>query len=127
MAAEKEIEGAQACLDAFMLAFNARDLVAWEKTFNFPSIRLASNTMVMIDGPGWHKPDLFEKSLGDGWHHSAWERREIIHAGADKVHIDTRFARYRADNSVIGHFDSIYIVTLEEGRWGIKCRSSFAP
>ena len=127
MAAEKEIEGAQACLDAFMLAFNARDLVAWEKTFNFPSIRLASNTMVMIDGPGWHKPELFEKSLGDGWHHSAWERREIIHAGADKVHIDTRFARYRADNSMIGHFDSIYIVTLEERRWGIKCRSSFAP
>jgi len=127
MAAEKEIEGAQACLDAFMLAFNARDLVAWEKTFNFPSIRLASNTMVMIDGPGWHKPDLFEKSLGDGWHHSAWERREIIHAGADKVHIDTRFGRYRADNSVIGHFDSIYIVTLEERHWGIKCRSSFAP
>ena len=127
MAAENEIEGAQACLDAFMLAFNARDLVAWEKTFNFPSIRLASNTMVMIDGPGWHKPELFEKSLGDGWHHSAWERREIIHAGVDKVHIDTRFARYRADNSVIGHFDSIYIVTLDEGHWGIKCRSSFAP
>ena len=127
MTTGKAIEGAQACLDAFMLAFNARDLVAWEKTFNFPSIRLASNTMVMIDGPGWHKPDLFEKSLGDGWHHSVWERREIIHAGADKVHIDTRFARYRADNSVIGHFDSIYIVTLEEGHWGIKCRSSFAP
>lgn len=110
-----------------MTAFNARDLQAWEKTFNFPSIRFASNEMAVIDGPGWHKPDLFDRNLGDGWHHSAWDRREIIHAGDDKVHIDTQFTRYRADGSIIGAFDSIYIVTCEAGHWGIKCRSSFAP
>jgi hypothetical protein len=78
---------AMACLDAFMTAFNARDIKAFEQTFNFPSIRLASNT----------------------------------------VHIDTRFTRYRKDGSVIGGFDSIYVVTCEEGHWGIKARSSFAP
>jgi hypothetical protein len=61
------------------------------------------------------------------WHHSAWERRALIHAGADKVHIDTRFTRYRADGSVIGAFDSIYVVTCENGHWGVKARSSFAP
>jgi|TARA_R110002096_G_scaffold7796_14_gene33317 hypothetical protein len=124
---ETAIAGAQACLDAFMSAFNARDLTAWEKTFNFPSIRLASNTMAIIDGPGWHKPDMFDKNLGDGWHHSGWDRREVIHSGEDKVHFDTRFTRYKEDESVIGHFDSIYVVTLEDGHWGIKCRSSFAP
>ena len=35
--------------------------------------------------------------------------------------------RYRADGSVIGGFDSIYVVTCENGHWGIKARSSFAP
>lgn len=117
---------AQACLDSFMAAFNARDLPAFEQTFNFPSVRLASNTLVIIE-PGYHKPEMFERGALADWHHSAWERRNVIHAGLDKVHIDTRFTRYRADGSVIGSFDSIYVVTRENGHWGIKARSSFAP
>jgi hypothetical protein len=120
------IAAAMACLDAFMTAFNARDLKAFEATFNFPSIRLASNTLAIIE-PGYHKPGMFEQGALKDWDHSAWERREIIHAGEDKVHIDTRFTRYRADGSVIGGFDSIYVVTRENGHWGVKARSSFAP
>ena len=29
--------------------------------------------------------------------------------------------------SVIGGFDSIYVITRENGHWGVKARSSFAP
>lgn len=120
------VAAAMRCLDAFMTAFNGRDLAAWETTFNFPSVRLASNTLTVIE-PGHHKPDMFQRGALADWDHSAWERREVIHAGADKVHIDTRFTRHRADGSVIGGFDSIYVVTCENGHWGVKCRSSFAP
>ena len=42
-----------------------------------------------------------------------------------KVHVDTEFTRYRKDGSALGRFESLYIVTKEEGRWGIKMRSSF--
>lgn len=117
---------AMACLDAFMAAFNARDMAAWEKTFNFPSIRLASNTMRIIN-KGDQTQDTFKHASLSDWDHSAWEKREVIHSGPDKVHLDTRFTRYRKDGSVIGGFDSIYVVTCEEGHWGIKARSSFAP
>ena len=120
------IKKAMACLDDFMAAFNARDLSAWEKTFNFPSVRLASNTLVVIE-PGYHQPGMFERGALSEWDHSAWDRREVIHAGPDKVHIDTRFSRHRADGSLIGGFDSIYVVTCEDGHWGVKGRSSFAP
>jgi hypothetical protein len=123
---EREIAEAMACLDAFMAAFNARDLQAFEATFNFPSVRLASNTLTVIER-GHHRPAMFTSGALAHWSRSAWERREVIHAGADKVHIDTRFTRYRADGSQIGGFDSIYVVTREEGHWGIKARSSFAP
>lgn len=123
----ESIAGAMKCLDDFLVAFNGRDIAAWEKTFHFPSVRLASNALVIIDKPGWHPPDTFTRGALKEWHHSAWERREVIHAGEDKVHIDTCFARYRADGSLIGRFDSIYIVTREDGRWGVKARSSFAP
>jgi hypothetical protein len=120
------IAAAMGCLDEFMNAFNARDLAAFEATFNFPSIRLASNTLTVIE-PGHHQPAMFETGPLSDWNHSAWDRREVIHSGADKVHFDTRFTRYRADGSVIGGFDSIYVVTLENGHWGIKARSSYAP
>lgn len=121
-----EIAAAMKVLDAFMTAFNARDVAAFEGTFNFPSVRLASNTLRLIQ-KGDHKPEMFTTGALTDWRHSAWERREIIHAGADKVHIDTRFTRYRADGSVIGGFDSVYVVTLQDGHWGVKIRSSFAP
>jgi hypothetical protein len=121
-----EIAAAQACLDAFMTAFNARDVKAFEATFNFPHVRFASNTVRTIM-PGDMKPDMFTTGALAEWDHSAWARRAVIHAGADKVHIDTRFTRYRKDGSVLGGFDSIYIVTHLDGHWGIQGRSSFAP
>ena len=127
---QPSIDAAMGVLDAFMAAFNARDLVAWEATFNFPSVRLASGTLPIIE-PGYHQPEMFERGALSDWDHSAWERRAVIHAGTDKVHFDTRFTRYRADGSVIGGFDSIYVVTSEDGpagpHWGVKARSSFAP
>jgi hypothetical protein len=121
-----EIAGAQGALDAFMTAFNARDVKAFEATFNFPHVRFASGAVTVIN-PGYHKPEMFERGSLKEWHHSAWQRRKVIHAGPDKVHIDTSFARYRADGSLLGGFDSIYIVTRVNGRWGIQGRSSFAP
>ena len=123
---EESVAAAQKVLDDFMAAFNARDIDAWQKTFNFPSVRLASNTLTIID-TDYHKPDMFTRGALAEWDHSAWERRAVIHAGEDKVHIDTRFTRYAKDGSVIGGFDSIYVITKENGHWGVKARSSFAP
>ncbi|MEO8112973.1 MAG: hypothetical protein ABI655_01235 [Phenylobacterium sp.] len=120
------IAAAQAVLDAFMAAFNARDIKAWDDTFNFPSVRLASNRMVILHADS-HTPETFTSGALAEWDHSAWERRAVIHAGPDKVHIDTRFTRYRKDGSVIGGFDSIYVITCEDGHWGVKARSSYAP
>lgn len=121
-----EIAAAQGVLDAFMTAFNARDLKAYEATFNFPHIRFASNTIRTIN-PGDMRPEMFTTGSLADWDHSAWARRDVIHAGADKVHLDTRFTRYRKDGSVIGGFDSMYIVTRLNGHWGVQGRSSFAP
>jgi hypothetical protein len=121
-----EIAAAMRCLDDFMAAFNARDLEALDATFNFPSVRLASNTLTLIQA-GHHTSAMFEAGALRGWSHSAWERREVIHAGPEKVHFDTRFIRYDEGGEVMGGFDSIYVVTREAGHWGIKARSSFAP
>ena len=120
------VAAAQKVLDDFLAAFNARDIPAFEATFNFPSARLASQGLVILN-KGDMKAERFTTGALAEWDHSAWDRREVIHAGPDKVHIDTRFTRYRKDGSVIGGFDSVYVITCEGGHWGVKIRSSFAP
>jgi len=121
-----QVAAAQTVLDDFMAAFNARDVTAFEATFNFPSVRLASGRLVTLNA-GDMRPERFSEGALAEWDHSAWDRREVIHAGPDKVHIDTRFTRYRKDGSVIGGFDSVYVITCEDGHWGVKIRSSYAP
>lgn len=121
-----EIAAAQAVLDAYMVAFNRRDLTAWEATFNFPHVRFASNKVTILQ-PGQQTEDMFSTGALSDWDHSEWARRDVINASADKVHFHTRFNRYRKDGSLIGGFDSIYIVTKLNGHWGVQGRSSFAP
>jgi hypothetical protein len=121
-----EIDAAMHCLEQFIVCMNAGDFQGFENCFNFPSYRLASNTMRVIE-PGSVNPERFKTGAFEGWARSAWDKREVIHAGKDKVHINTRFVRYRADDSLIAAFDSIYIVTKDNDHWGIKIRSSFAP
>jgi hypothetical protein len=60
------------------------------------------------------------------WHHSEWGFRNVIATGPAKVHLDVQFTRYRADNSVIGSFRSLWIVTRYGGHWAVAARSSFA-
>jgi hypothetical protein len=125
--AEKEV---MAVLDAFMTAFNHRDAAAEERTYHFPHYRLASGNMRVLDAAGPQTQAVlnttYKNFTDSGWDHSAWSRRKIVHLSADKAHVDTQFTRYRKDGSVIGAFDSLYVVTKENGRWGIKLRSSFA-
>jgi hypothetical protein len=119
---------AMTVLDAFLAAVNSRDVQALEAQLIFPHYRIASGEVAVLEKAGT-RPDLFERFVAaePGWDHSAWERREVIHSGPSKVHVDTRFIRYRANGEVIARFDSLYILTEQEGRWGIKARSSFAP
>lgn len=116
-----------AVLDEFMLQFNDLKVPAWEATFQFPHYRLASGNMNVLEKPSGRTSTQLKNALGSEWHHSAWLQREIVHLSATKVHVDTRFARYREDNSLIAAFNSLYIVTFENERWGIKLRSSMAP
>ena len=123
---EREV---MAVLDAFFDAFNHQDAKAEERTYHFPHYRLASGQMAVYDAPGaatesWMN-NTYRTLRGTGWDHTAWTRRRIIHMSDSKVHVDTEFTRYRKDGSALGRFESLYIVTKEEGRWGIKMRSSF--
>ena len=112
-------------LDRFMAALNAGDEPALLSTLHFPHYRLAGGRMRVWDQPRAYLGDFLARAGAD-WHHSAWDLRRVIAAGQAKVHLDVQFTRYRGDNSVIGSFRSLWIVTEAGGRWAVAARSSFA-
>jgi len=114
-----------AVLDAYLDGFNKRDAKIHYATYHFPHYRLASGKLTVLETAA--DSVKFSKGLVQSdWHHSKWDHRNVVQASADKVHVDTRFTRYRADGSVIATYESLYVLTKEDGRWGIKLRSSFA-
>ena len=117
-------------LDDYMEPFNGidkLDMEIWERTMHFPHYRLASGEMKVQHGAGELTLEALKRALGQEWHHSKWQSRRIVHLSESKVHVDTSFARFRKDGSVIASYDSLYILTKESGRWGVKMRSSMAP
>jgi hypothetical protein len=122
---ETAINAAMAVLDAHIAALNARDERALIATLHFPHFRLTGGRMKIWERPDSYLKDFYARA-GEDWHHSAWDFRNVIAAGSDKVHLDVQFTRYRADNSAIGSFRSLWIVSKLDGRWAAQVRSSFA-
>lgn len=126
---ESAIASAMEALDKFMLAFNSRDPVAWARSLNYPHVRFASGTVTV-----WHTAEefaageSFERLAAQGWDHSRWILRDVVLASPGKVHVNTVFQRFNANNESIGTYESLYIVTRDaNGHWGTQARSSLAP
>ena len=122
---EQEVMGV---LDAFMASFSASDPQAHTATYHFPHFRLAQGDMASWqtrqDAINAHK-FLFKKLPSTGWYRSEWIDREIISINDSKAHVATRFRRLREDGSEIVTAESLYVLTKDNGRWGIKLRSSY--
>ena len=117
---------ALAILDTFMAALNRGDEAGVNATFHFPHVRLASGTVTVWQKAGDYALEGFRARAGEGWAESRWDERTPIHVGDSKVHLAVQFSRWRGDGSLIGRYKSIYIVTRQDGRWGVQARSSFA-
>jgi len=123
-----EIAAARAAMDGFMAAFNAEDAEAIRtRWFHFPHVRFHSGEVTVMAKPAdFHNRVWGRQGEAQGWARTAWDYVELIDAGPGKVHFRVQFTRYRADNSVIASYRSLYIVTLHDGRWAIQARSSWA-
>lgn len=121
-------EACLACLDRWMAALNAYDNAAMDAELHFPHVRFAGGKVTVYEKPGTNPMDLFERLKRDsGWHHSAWNRRDIVQRNDTQAHFAVNYTRYRADGSIIGHYDSLYVLALKDGRWGVQIRSSLGP
>ena len=125
---EEAITAAMGAMDAFMLAFNARDPHGWAASLNYPHVRFASGSVTVWEtAEEFADTQAFERLPNTGWDHSHWLTREVSLASPNKVHINTVFQRFNAENEIIGTYQSLYIETKMNGHWGTQSRSSLAP
>jgi len=119
-------------LDDFVAAFNKQEFEAMAAVCHYPHLRIGGGRVAVWETAeeltaSANRGELQRFLKATGWHRSAWASRQVLQGSADKVHIVGRFTRYREDDSVIGTYDSLWIVTKRDGRWGVQARSSFAP
>ena len=120
------LNSALACLDAYLDGLNRGDEAATNAACHFPHVRIAGGKVAVWQKRGDYKLEAFRARAGDGWARSQWDERTPIHVGDDKVHLKVKFSRFHKDGSLLGQFETIYIVTRQDGHWGIQARSSFA-
>jgi hypothetical protein len=129
-AATAEAEtAARGVMDDFLMAFNARDEAAWAETLLYPHVRFASGTVAVFPDAAAFVADrdLDDFAADTGWDRSTWDDMRVVQASPEKVHIAVTFTRYDGDGEAMASYESLYVIERQDGRWGVRARSSFAP
>ena len=116
---------ALAVVDRYLAGLNARDTEAIRAAFNFPHLRIGAkgNLSRFEKREDYDFGHFFRATSPDGWHHTRWDKTEVVFATEGKAHVAVDFTRYREDGSVIGRYFSLYVVTCQDGHWGIQVGS----
>ena len=119
---------ARAPVDAFFKAFNARDNEALRKTLHYPHVRINEAGGVNVWRDASEAGTNFDAlTRSEGWARSSLDSVTMRQNDPVKVHFEVVFSRYKADGSKYATYQSLWIVTLKDGAWGVQARSSFAP
>ncbi|MDR1646492.1 MAG: hypothetical protein LBR88_00395 [Zoogloeaceae bacterium] len=125
---QKDAEAGLALLDEYIAAFNAQDATRWSRTLHYPHVRFAGEEVKI-----WHTPEAYAadndiRQLAEktGWARSRWDFRHLVQGNADKLHFALQFTRYDAGNQPQGSYQAFYVLTRQNGRWGVQARSSYA-
>lgn len=122
----KSVEAALTVMQAHIDALNNRDEEALAATLHFPHYRLVDGKVMMWESGGSYFAD-FRKRAGSDWHQSKWGKLNVIHAGANKVHLDVQVDRYNFEGKLLTSFSSMWVIAQLNNRWAALLRSSFAP
>ena len=120
--------GGEKAVHEFIDAFNAQNHQALAGALNYPHIRIAGGRYVTVDSSQQFAELSAEgeaRLTAEGWHHTLIRSMEVVHKGDEKEHIALTIDRCRENGEVYNSFDTLWIVTLQDGHWGIQFRSSF--
>ncbi len=121
-AENEDVKAARECMDNFFTAFNAADNDALQKYMNYPHDFLSRNGQVRVTEERWDMS--FERMReNEGWHSSSLDKVEISMVFDGKVHFNIVFSRHHEDGSTYRTVPGQWIVTRQDGHWGVQIRS----
>ncbi len=126
---EANASAAVAVINRYLEAFNARDEEAMVATFQFPHVRVGGGGVRVSNSAAEYMDsfdfDAFAERLG--WVRSEWDTVEAVQVGARGVNLAISGTRYGPGGSEIHSFDGLYLITEQDGRWGIRAGSGMSP
>ena len=117
---------AQAVVKAYIDNFNSKDIASFESVMHYPNVRHADGKIFVVEEPSGRQQMFADLEKAIGWDYTTLDSSEIVQCHPDKVHIAVRVTRH-SKTAPIHSFDSLYVVTKVDGKWGIAIRSSYAP
>ena len=119
-----ETEGVIDCLKRFFERYNDRDLAGMDDCLHFPHIILGVDDHTVWTERGQLAENYFEEfAAKTGWHRTVNTGNSIVCVNPNKAHVVVDYVREKVDGSVFATFSNLWILTLSDGRWGIKVRS----
>ena len=119
---------AMQALDRYLETWNSRDPLRWASSLHFPHVRPSPGEFAISRTPEEYAAGVnFAQTLSTGWHHSEWDSRRVLQIGADKVHVSGQWTRYTAEGKPMTGSVITYIVTEQQGRWGVLSRFAAGP
>ena len=122
---EAAVEAAQASLARFLEAWNSADIERVRDELHYPhvTIGLAGGQVVVAQTRKDFETDFARLRAIEGWASSTFEDFTAITASDTKVHFETTFKRFTWDGTLYGSGRVLYIVTEQDGHWGMQLRS----
>ena len=114
---------ARAALDEYFRAWNAADNAAVAAISNFPRLSLGQNGQVVVRETPEEIATDFDALRQSGWDHQTLDLAEAVHVSADKVHFRVVFSRYTADGNPYTTEPGLYVITNQNGHWGLQLQS----
>lgn len=115
-------------LHTYLGIFNTGNALAWAKSLHYPHIRLAGGKVQVWNTPEDYARDNDVTPMKEGvnWGWTQWNWVKMIQADETKMHFTVGVTRYTPDCQKIVTFESFYVLTKINDRWGIQFRSSYA-
>lgn len=125
---EDAASAARGALDEYIRAWNDEDNDAIAAITNFPRISIGLNGQIVVrDNPEEIVVDFDLLRAAEGWDHTTLDLVDATQVSPDKVHFRVVTSRRRADGSPYRTTPALYVVTNQDGQWGLQVQSVLPP
>ncbi|PCI77163.1 MAG: hypothetical protein COB20_08870 [SAR86 cluster bacterium] len=113
---------ARAALERFLAAWNSADNSAVQKTVNYPHITHSPMGLIVANEPEQFITD-FDALKQQSWVRSTFDKITPRQSSDQKVNFEVEYSRLNTAGEVISRGYVFYVVTNNEGHWGMQYRA----